>query len=168
LKPCRESGIVEEMVASIVKKDFSQPASEEPIERTACALEANGCHTLVAEDGEQARRLFFQLVPDGAQVRQGHSATLDQLGITAELEQSGRFVAVRSNLRALDRQTQGEQICHLSACPDFMTGSVAVLTEDDRVFKASAQHTSLNKVGVFYKERPGRITIILVKADLGY
>jgi hypothetical protein len=207
-------------MVALIKRDFSQLASQEQIERTAYALEANGFHTLIAEDRQEARRLFFQLIPDGAQVHQGHSATLDQLGITEEIEQSGRFIAVRPTLRALDRQTQADQIRRLSASPDFMTGSVAALTEDGhvlaasasgrqlgpyvsgagqviwvvgaqkivtnlnegfrrieeyalpledaRVYKNSAHHTSLNKVVVFYKERPGRITIILVKAALGY
>jgi LUD domain len=204
----------------MIKKDFSQPASQEQIERTAQALEANGFHTLIAEDGEQARQLFFQLIPEGAQVFQGKSATLEELGITAEIEQSGRFIAVRPKLRTLDKATQADQIRRLVASPDFMTGSVAALTEDghvlaasasgrqlgpyvsgagqviwvvgiqkivanldegfrrieeyalpleeERVYQSSAKHTSLNKVVVFYKERPGRITIILVKEALGY
>jgi hypothetical protein len=208
------------MMVVLIKKDFSQRASEEQIERTAQALEANGFHTLIAEDCQQARQMFFQLVPEGAQVHQGHSATLEELGITAELEKSGRFIAVRPQLRALDRQTQADQIRRLGASPDYMTGSVAAVTEDghvlaasasgrqlgayiagaghviwlvgaqkivanlnegfrrieeyvfpledERVFKASDHHTSLNKVVVFYKERPGRITIILVKSVLGY
>ena len=41
---------------------FTEPASNEQIERTALALEANGIHTLIAENGEQARKLFFELV----------------------------------------------------------------------------------------------------------
>jgi hypothetical protein len=207
------------MVATI-KKDFSQPASDEQIERTARALEANGFHTLIAEDPQQARRLFFQLVPEGAQVHWGHSATLDELDISVELEQSGRFIAIRPQVRALDRQTQADQIRRLGASPDYMTGSVAAVTEDghvlaasnsgrqlgpyvsgagqviwvvgsqkivadleegfrrleeyalpledERVFKNTGHHTVLNKVVTFYKERPGRITIILVKAVLGY
>jgi L-lactate utilization protein LutC len=207
-------------MVALIKKDFSQLASQEQIERTALALETNGFHTLIAEDRQQARQLFFQLIPEGAQVFQGKSATLEELGITAEIEQSGRFIAVRPQLRALDKAAQADQIRRLVASPDFMTGSVAALTEDghvlaasasgrqlgpyvsgagqviwvvgaqkivknldegfhrieeyavpledERVFKTSAHHTSLNKVVVFYKERPGRITIILVKAALGY
>jgi L-lactate utilization protein LutC len=207
-------------MVALIKKDFSLLASQEQIERTALALETNGFHTLIAEDRQQARQLFFQLIPEGAQVFQGKSATLEELGITAEIEQSGRFIAVRPQLRALDKAAQADQIRRLVASPDFMTGSVAALTEDghvlaasasgrqlgpyvsgagqviwvvgaqkivknldegfhrieeyavpledERVFKTSAHHTSLNKVVVFYKERPGRITIILVKAALGY
>ena len=40
--------------------------------------------------------------------------------------------------------------------------------EEERIFKASAIQPSLNKVVVLYKERPGRITIILVKEAFGY
>jgi len=201
-------------------KPFDRLASEEQIERTAKALEANGFHTLIAENGEQACRMLFELVPAGAQVYQGSSQTLEQIGITAEIEQSGQFDAVRPKLRAMDRQTQADEMRRLGASPDFMVGSVQALTEDGHVIVASAGgsqlgpyvsgagkviwvvgtqkivkdleegfrrieeyvyplederiqkilgvHTSLNKLLIFNKERPGRITIILVKQKLGY
>ncbi len=102
---------------ALIKRDFSQLASQEQIERTVSALEANGFHTLIAEDREQARQMFFQLIPEGAQVFQGKSATLEELGITAEIEQSGRFIAVRPKLRTLDKATQADQIRRLVALP---------------------------------------------------
>jgi hypothetical protein len=40
--------------------------------------------------------------------------------------------------------------------------------EDERIQKVLGMHTSLNKLLIFNKERPGRITIILVKQALGY
>ncbi len=116
--------------------EFALPASDAQIERTALALEANGIHTLVAENGEQARKLFFELVPEGSQIYQGSSTTLDTLGITADIEESGRFDAIRPKLRSLDRQTQSDQIRHLGASPDYMAGSVNAVTEDGRVLVA--------------------------------
>ena len=199
---------------------FTEPASNEQIERTALALEANGIHTLIAENGEQARKLFFELVPEGAQIHQGASVTLETLGITAEIETSGRFQAVRPKLRSLDRQTQGDDIRRLGASPDYMAGSVNAVTQDGHIVVASAggsqlgpyvsgagkviwvvgaqkivanleealrrieevvlpledervlgvlkMHTSLNKILIVRKERPGRITMILVKDKLGF
>jgi LUD domain len=201
-------------------KPFDRLASDEQVERTARALEANGFHTLIAENSEQACQMFFGLVPDGAQVYQGASQTLEQTGITAEIEQSGRFDAIRPKIRAMDRQTQGDEIRRMSASPDYMTGSVHAVSEDGHVIAASAGggqlgpyvsgagkviwvvgaqkivkdleegfrriheyvypledermqktrglHSSLNKLLIFNKERPGRITIILVKQTLGY
>jgi hypothetical protein len=204
---------------STLTKPFDRLASEEQIERTAKALEANGFHTLIAENGEQACQMFFALLPDGAQINQGASITLEQIGITAEIEQSGRYDAIRPKLRSMDRQTQADEMRRLSASPDYMTGSVQAITEDGHVISASAggsqlgpyvsgagkviwvvgvqkivkdldegfrrineyvypledarmqkiygMHSSLNKLLVFNKERPGRTTIILVKQALG-
>ena len=201
-------------------KTFDRLASEEQIERTAAALEANGFHTLIAENSAQARTLFFELIPEGAQVYQGASLTLEQAGITAGIEQSGCYNAVRPKLLAMDRLTQADEMRRLSASPDFMAGSVHALTEDGRVLVVSAGgsqlgpyvsgagkviwvvgvqkivkdldeafkrieeyvypmedarmqkmrglHSSLNKMLIFNKERPGRITIILVKEVLGF
>ena len=199
---------------------FTQLASNAQLERTCLALEANGVHALIAEDGQQARKLFFELLPEGSQVYQGSSMTLDSLGITAHIEGSGCFDAIRPKLRSLDRQTQSDQIRRLGASPDFMVGSINALTEDGHVLVASAtgnqlgpyvsgarkviwvvgaqklvkdvneglrrieeyvlpleserllkvygMKSSLNKILILNKERPGRITMILVKENLGF
>jgi hypothetical protein len=200
-------------------KTFDRLASDEQIERTAKALEANGFHALIVENSAQARKRFFELLPEGAQVHQGASLTLEQAGITAQIEQSGCYQAVRPKLRAMDRLTQGDEIRRLGSSPDYMVGSVQAVTEDGRVLAVSAGgsqlgpyvygagkviwvvgaqkivkdldegferieeyvypledariqklmgvHSSLNKILIFNKERPGRITIILVKELLG-
>ena len=53
--------------ALIPNEEFAKLATDEQIERTASALEANNIHTLIAEDGEEAKRLFFELVPEGVE-----------------------------------------------------------------------------------------------------
>jgi hypothetical protein len=62
--------------ALVPNREFEKLASDEQIERTAKALEANNIHTLIAENGEEAKRLFFELVPEGAEVFLGASVTL--------------------------------------------------------------------------------------------
>ncbi|MBK9924236.1 MAG: LUD domain-containing protein [Anaerolineales bacterium] len=116
---------------------FSSPASDDQIERTAQALEANGIHTLVAENGEEAKRLFFELVPDGAEVFLGASVTLETLGIKDEVDQSGKYNALRPKMFAMDRATQGREIRKLGGAPDFAAGSVHAVTEDGHVLIAS-------------------------------
>jgi len=65
----------------------------------------------------------------------GHSATLEELGICAAIEQFGCSIAVRSQLRAFDRQTKANQICRIAASPDYMTGSHAALAEGFKCIK---------------------------------
>ncbi len=115
----------------------SQIASEEQIARTAEALKANGFRVLIAEDAEEAKKLFFENIPGGAQVHTSASQTLERIGIMDEVEKSGRFDAIRHKIRAMNRETQGNQIRRLGASPDYMAGSVHAVTEDGHVLIAS-------------------------------
>jgi hypothetical protein len=117
--------------------EFAALAGEEQIARTAQALDAHGIHTLIAEDGQEAKRMFFELVPDGAEVFLGSSITLEKLGIKDEVDNSGRYIALRPKMFAMDRKTQGREIRKLGSAPDFAAGSVQAVTEDGQVLIAS-------------------------------
>lgn len=118
-------------------KEFEEVATDEQIERTAKALEANNIHTLIAENEEEAKRMFFELVPEGAEVFLGASVTLEKLGIKDEIDQSGKFNALRPKMFAMDRATQGREIRKLGGTPDYAAGSVHAVTEDGQVLIAS-------------------------------
>ncbi len=118
-------------------EEFARLATDEKIERTSKALKANGIQTLIAEDGAEAKRLFFELVPDGSEVFLGSSVTLEQTGIKDEVDTSGRFDALRPKMFAMNRETQGREIRKLGAAPDFAAGSVHAVTEDGHVLIAS-------------------------------
>jgi hypothetical protein len=128
---------------TVPNQEFDRLASDEQIQRAAQALEANGIHTLIAEDGEQAKRLFFELIPEGAEVFLGASVTLETLGIKDEIDQSGRFEALRPKMFAMDRKTQGREIRKLGGAPDYAAGSVHAVTEDGRVLIASKTGSQL-------------------------
>jgi hypothetical protein len=202
-------------------KEFERLASDERIERTRKALEANGIQTRVAEDDEEAKRMFFELVPPGSEVFLGASVTLEQLGIKDIIDKSGRYDALRPRMRAMDRGTQGREIRKLGGAPDYAAGSVHAVTESGQVLIASKTGSQLgpyasgagkviwvvgaqklvkdmdeafrrlyeycvpreevhmqelyhtgtapNKILIVNGEiRPGRITMIIVKEDLGF
>lgn len=115
--------------ALIPNEEFAKLATDEQIERTVSALEANNIHTLIAEDGADAKRLFFELVPEGAEVFLGASVTLETLGIRDEIDKSGKYDALRPKMFAMDRATQGREIRKLVGAPDYAAGSVHAVTE---------------------------------------
>ena len=170
---------------------------------------------------EQARQLFFERIPEGAEVFLSASVTLEQLGIKDEIDSSGRYKALRPKMRSMDRATQGREIRKLGAGPDYAAGSVHAVTESGQVLIASntgsqlgpfafgagkviwmvgAQklvkdleeglrrieeyivpleevhmqqlykaHTYPSKILVVNREiKPGRITMIIVKEELGF
>ena len=124
-------------------REFARVANAEQIERTAKALEANNIHTLIAENGEEAKRLFFELVPDGSEIFLGASVTLETLGIKDEIDKSGRFDALRPKMFAMNRETQSREIRKLSGAPDYAAGSVQAVTEDGQVLIASNSGSQL-------------------------
>jgi hypothetical protein len=124
-------------------KEFSQLATDEQIDRTAKALEVNGMRTVVVENGEEAKKLVLDLVPQGAEIYVGQSQTIEKLGLANEFDKSGRYNGVRAKVFALDRKTQADEIRKLRASPDYFVGSVQAITETGQVLLASSTGSQL-------------------------
>jgi L-lactate utilization protein LutC len=201
--------------------EFSRLASDQQIQRAAKALEENGIRALIAEHGEEAEQMIFDLLPEGAEIFTASSQTLEQLGIPAELEKSEQYDLVRVKLRKMDKKTQNRDMVEMGATPQYIIGSVHAVTEDgqvlvasntgsqlapyaasaekviwvvgaqkivrdldegmrrieeyaypredERLRKAMGVPSNISKVLTVNKEvQPGRVTMIIVKEELGY
>ncbi|MDQ1724580.1 MAG: hypothetical protein QOG52_1608 [Frankiaceae bacterium] len=126
-----------------LRRRYTLPADEARTARTAAALETNGMTVLRASDGAVAKKLVLDLIAEGSQVHQGASQTLDVLGITDELEKSGRYDAVRPRTFSMDRATEAREIRRLAASPDVMLGSVHAVTETGSLVAASLSGSQL-------------------------
>lgn len=208
------------MDAIVPNVDFSIPASDDQVARTAQALEANHIQTIVVASGGEARSRVLSLLPAGALVYQSASRTLELTGLAADIDHSTTFQPVRPLVRAMDRATQQAEIRRLCASPDILVGSVHAITEQGQVLVASAagnqlgaaafgasrviwvvgiqklvrtlddglrrireycqpledartrvvygQPSAINKILIVNGELPGRITVVLVKENLGF
>jgi L-lactate utilization protein LutC len=123
--------------------EFERPADRARLERTAAALAANGFEAHVVETGEDARRLVLAALPEGAEVRTALSETLRELGIAAEIDESGRYDSVRARLQQLDYATQRREIRKLGAAPDYIVGSAHAITDDGQIVVASGSGNQL-------------------------
>ncbi len=123
--------------------EFARPADRARLEQTAGALHARGFVALVADSAEHARELVLGAVPEGAEVHTALSETLAQLGITSEIEDSGRYESIRARLKTLDRKTQGREMRKLGAAPDYILGSAHAVTDDGDIIVASGSGSQL-------------------------
>lgn len=114
---------------------YAKLASDEQIERTAKALEANGIRVIVAANGEEAKQKLFEVIPAGSEVFTGSSTTLDTLGIPDEVDK--RYDSVRAKLAKMDRATQMREMIKMGAVPEYIVGSVHAVTETGSVIIAS-------------------------------
>ena len=140
-----------------VARRFGTAADDARVKRTAAALEANGIDVLRATDPADAKRIVLSLIPDGSQVHHGASQSLDALGITDAIDQSGRYDAVRPRTFSMDRKTQADEIRRLSAAPDVMLGSVHAVTETGSLLAASKSGSQLGP----YVAGAGRVILVV-------
>jgi len=117
--------------------EFTYPAEAAQVEATAGALRENGMATLIVPGGAAARDLVLGLLPEGAEVFTAASRTLETIGLTAAINESGLYQAVRPQLMGMDRATQGREMRKLGTAPDLVVGSVHAITTDGQVLIAS-------------------------------
>ena len=121
------------------RSEFARPADAATIEATAAALSDKGYDVHIADDGAAAKRIVLELLPEVAEVGQGASQTLEAIGVTQELEESGRYDAVRARTRAMDRSTpEGlREMRKLGVGPDWFVNSAHAVTLDGTIVVAS-------------------------------
>src|SRR5258708_406256 len=149
-----------------LRQRWGTMADDVRVKRTIAALEANGLAVRRAWGAEGAKRIVLELLPDGSQVHNGASQSLEVVGITDEIESSGRYEPVRPRIWSMDRKTQGDEIRRLGAAPDFMLGSVHAVTETGSLLAASMSGSQLGP----YVSGAGRVILVVgtqkIVADL--
>ncbi len=118
-------------------KDFGTLPSKEVISRTQKALMQNGIEAIVVPNRAEALKKVLSFIPEKAEVFTLTSVTLDEVGITKEVNDSGRYSSVRNALYTLDPKTQAREQRKLGTAPDYAIGSAHAVTESGIVIVAS-------------------------------
>lgn len=131
------------MTTSVQATSFTDPASEETLERAAAALRSHNFAVEILDDAAAARARVKDLIPEGATVFTGASETLRLSGIDDDINTSGLYDSVKARSITMDRATQLAEIWGMLACPDVVIGSVAAVTETGSLVVASASGSQL-------------------------
>jgi hypothetical protein len=129
----------------------------DPVEQVAAAIRAHNIEVLIVETRDEARDAVLAMIPEGSEVHTGKSKTVEDLGLFAELMESGRYDAIRPRIFKMDRQTQGMEIRKLSTTPNVMVGSVAAVTPEGAMVAASGTGSQL----AAYAAGAGRVILII-------
>ena len=141
----------------LLTRRWGTRADDVRVKRTMSALAANGITVFRAPDAAAAKRIVLELIPDASPVHQGASQTLDVLGITYEIEKSGRYAALRPRIWSMDRETEANEIRRLGAAPEVMLGSVHAVTETGSLLAASMSGSQLGP----YASGAGRVIFVV-------
>jgi hypothetical protein len=132
------------MRGELYMKQFDQIATNEIIEKTAHALEANGIKTMVVESATEAKEMVLSMLPEHAEVMTMTSVTLDELGLSQEISESNKYTAVHPTLLGMNRETQDKEMKQMRSVNEYTVGSVHAVTEDGHVLIASRTGSQLS------------------------
>jgi hypothetical protein len=140
-----------------LREDFASPASEETIQRVTERMRERNIEVMVVDDGDQARKVVLERLPEGAEVHSGKSKTIQDAGIFGAIHDEDRYDALRPRIFKMDRQIQAREIRKLISGPDFMLGSVNAITEDGVLVAASASASQLGP----YASTAGKVILVV-------
>ncbi len=133
-------------VANTPSAEFTTVADPDRVARTKKALEANGFEVVVVDSLAEAKDAVLALIPEGSEVLTNTSRTLDEAGISAAINESGKYDSIRNTLNAAyGDQSKAREMRKLGAAPDFSLGSVHAITEDGAVMIASMSGSQIGQ-----------------------
>jgi L-lactate utilization protein LutC len=116
---------------------------EAAIARTVEALRARNIHVIVTNTGEEAHHALIQLLPEGAEICDSTSETLDAIGFTAFVRGNPRFTNLHDGYAAEPDLAKRNDLRRRASIADYFIGSVQAIAETGEVFVASATGSQL-------------------------
>jgi acyl-CoA hydrolase len=126
-----------------IDESFANPASEESIQKTAAALRERNFSVEVVDTPADARGYVNSILPKDKSIFTSTSETVNLSGLDEDINNSGKYNAIRPQMLKLDYKTQRAEMLKMSATPDVVVGSVHAITENGRVVAASGSGSQL-------------------------
>jgi len=130
-------------LAEVYSTKYAQAASDGKIAKTASALEKNGFKVFIVDDLKQLHDKVIELIPEGSEVFTATSRTLNESGLTEELN-SDKYKSVRDMFMPLyGQEDKQNEVKRIGSASDYAVGSVHAITEDGQVIIASASGSQI-------------------------
>jgi hypothetical protein len=108
------------------------------VQRTVEALRTRNVETVVVENGAAARAKLIEMVPEGAEIFNNTSETLDAIGYTDYVTHNPRYKNLHDTMVVATDPAQQRELRRLSTVAEYFIGSVQAITEAGEVLVASS------------------------------
>lgn len=113
------------------------------MERTVSALKDRGIEAIAVSNGAQAREKLLSMLSDGAKIMAASSTTLSEIGISKEINESGRYAALNSEIAKEPDPVKRTQLRRQLPSPDYAIGSVHAVTQGGEILVATASASQI-------------------------
>ena len=118
--------------------DWKKLASKEEIQETIEALKNNGISAELAKNSQDAKQKALNLIPQGSEVMNMTSVTLDSLGVSKEINESGNYNAVRKKFESMyGDEKKKREMKRIGSAPEYAIGSAHAVTQNGEILIAS-------------------------------
>ena len=108
------------------------------IVRTVAALRARNIDVIVADTRAAAQHALIELLPDGAEICDSTSETLEAIGFTAFVRGNPRYTNLHDVYEAEPDLTRRQDLRRRASIADYFIGSVQAIAETGEIFVASS------------------------------
>ncbi len=113
------------------------------IARTVNALESRNVRVFVASTKEEAKEKLIEIVPEGAEIFNSTSETLDAIGYTEFVRNNPRYRNLHDAVEAESDPARKGDLRRRACIAEYYIGSVQAITETGEVFIASASGSQI-------------------------
>ena len=123
--------------------DSTRMVDDAVIQRTVEALAARNMPAEVAETSEQALQILKDMVPDGAEVFNSTSETLDSIGYSDYLHNNPRYRNLHDEIAEETDPAKQRELRRLATVSEYIIGSVQAIAETGEIVVASGSGSQL-------------------------
>ena len=113
------------------------------IARTVAALQARNIDVIVTDSRAAARHALLELLPEGAEICDSTSETLEAIGFTAFVRGNARYTNLHDAYEAEPDLAKRSDLRRRASIADYFIGSVQAIAETGEIFVASSTGSQL-------------------------
>ncbi|GAB3669129.1 lactate utilization protein [Halopiger thermotolerans] len=117
---------------------FDDRPDEETLETVVSNVEERNVEVHVFDDGDAAREHLVDQIPDGAEVMDGHSTTLEEIGFTDVLEDADGFDYVGNALAEIEDDEERSARRREATTADVFFDGANAIAESGEILGANA------------------------------
>lgn len=118
-------------------KDWNKLADKNKVEETIKNLKSRGINSFFVELGKEAKEKASDLIPAGSRVLASSSQTLEKIGLSKDIDNSGKYISVRNEYMGFDHEKEADKIRISRSTPNFIVGSIHAITKQGEALIAS-------------------------------